>query len=56
MDYASPFFRDYHTESELKPLLESNPRPEHSFLKIEKIDSSVKQGLKPNAENWAKLP
>ena len=46
VDYASPFFRDYHTESELKPLLESNPRPGHSFLKIEKVDSSVKQGLK----------
>ena len=46
VDYASPFFCDYHTESELKPLLESNPRPGHSFLKIEKVDSSVKQGLK----------
>ena len=55
VDYASPFFRDYHTESELKPLLESNPRPEHSFLKIEKIDSSVKQGLKAKCGKLGKV-
>ena len=43
--YAEKHFANYIEEGSLKDTLATNPKPSHSFLKVEEIDASLEHGL-----------
>jgi hypothetical protein len=49
--YAKAHYRYYLPEDAIRETLEENPRPNHRFLKVERIDPSVEAGLRKRFKN-----